>query len=368
MIYLDYSASTPIDPEVARVFVEVESNYFANANATHDFGLKAYNLIQEGLTSMAKRLKVSPREIIITSSAVESNNLAIKGLALKYPNKKHVITSEMEHSSIIGPISYLERIGYEIDFVQLDEAGHYDLDHLASLIREDTLVVSLIAVDSETGIRHRVEACGEVCHQKGVIFHTDMTQTLGKTPFDLTHIDLATFSSHKIYGPKGVGCLIKKEHIELIPLLHGGRSLSIYRASTPQTGLIMAFAKAMELAFDHYNERHQKVEALNRYLKEQLRAFPEIIYNSTDDSLPHVVNFSLINTTPSEILDIFSKHDIYFTSKSACTLPDMPSRSVYALSHSRARALASYRISMSHLTTFEELDRFIEVLKEVLYP
>lgn len=366
MIYLDYSASTPIDPEVAKVYVEVESTYFANANATHGFGLKAYALIQEGIASLAARLHISPKEIIFTSSAVESNNLAVKGLALKYPNKKHIITSEMEHSSIIGPISYLERLGYDIDFVKLDDHGHYDLDHLAALIREDTLLVSLIAVDSETGIRHRVEACGELCHQKGVIFHSDMTQTLGRTQFDLTHIDLATFSGHKIYGPKGIGCLIKKQSIEIIPLLHGGRSLSIYRSSTPQTGLIMAFIKAAELAFDHYEARHQRVEDLNLYLKDKLRVIPEVVFNSTEDSLPHVINFSLLNTKPSEVLGFFSQHDIYFTSKSACTLPDLPSRSVYALSHSEARSLASYRISLSHLTTFEELDTFLKVLEEVL--
>jgi cysteine desulfurase len=366
MIYLDYAASTPIDPEVLKTYGEIESSVFANANATHALGVLAQNTIADALNRIAHHLNVQASEIIMTSGAVESNNLALKGLAKKYPHKKHIISSELEHSSLIGPLSALEREGFTLDFVRLNAHGQYDEAHLAELIRSDTLVVTLIAVDSETGIRHNVEACARVAHEKGTLFHSDMTQTLGRCRFDLSNIDLATFSGHKIYGPKGIGCLIKKEGVELIPLFNGNRGLSVYRPASPQNGLIAAFAKAVDLAFTHFETRHAHVQALNTYVRQALAQRPSVLINSTAESLPHVLNFSVVGTQPAEVLAYFSTRGIYFTSKSACTLPDVPSRSIYALTLDKARAQSSYRISLSHLTTQAELDQFLNVLDEVL--
>ena len=220
MIYFDYSATTPIHPEVLEAFTHYERDFFANANSSHALGKQAHNVISEQLSTMANILNVKASEIIITSSAVESNNTVLKGVALKYPSKKHIITSSLEHASIIGAVSYLEALGYEIDFVDLDENGRFNLSHLESLLRDDTLIVSLIAVDSETGIRQPIEEIGNLCHKHNVLFHSDITQAVGKSTFDLSNVDYASFSAHKIYGPKGVAGLIKKENVGLIPLLH----------------------------------------------------------------------------------------------------------------------------------------------------
>ena len=303
---------------------------------------------------------------IFTSSATESNNLAIKGLALKYPSLRHIITSPYEHASNIAAISFLQASGYEIDFVQVDQNGLYDLDSLEKLIRKDTLVVSLIAVDSETGIRQDVEKCGALCHQKGVFFHSDLTQALGKCNFDLTNIDLASFSAHKIYGPKGIGLLVKKEALGLIPLLHGGHSLSPYRSSTPQNALVVAFAKAYEIASDELDERIVKVSSLNSYLKQELSNLPRVVINSTKKSLPHILNISILNTKPDITLNYFSSKGLYLSSKSACSGQEDLSDSVLALTKDMARATSSYRISLSHLSTIEDCDAFVLGVKEYL--
>jgi len=364
MIYLDYSATTPMDPRVMDVWLDMETNYFANANSTHYLGLASKHKLDQATISMASLLHVLPSELIFTSSATESNNLAIKGLAQKYPHLRHIITSPYEHASNIAAISYLQASGYEIDFVPVDSHGLYDLKELEKLIRKDTLVVSLIAVDSETGIRQDVEACGALCHQKGIFFHSDLTQALGKCSFDLTNIDLASFSAHKIYGPKGIGLLVKKETLGLIPLLHGGHSLSPYRSSTPQNALVVAFSKAYELASDELDERIVKVSSLNSYLRQELANIPRVVINSTSKSLPHILNISILDTKPEKGLEYFSSKGICLSSKSACSGQEDLSDSVLALTKDVARAKSSYRISLSHLSTKEECDGFISAVKD----
>ena len=245
MIYLDYSATTPMDDEVLMHYVHVEKHAFANANSKHSLGIRASDEIRRATEKIAKLLNIDPQEIIYTSCASEANNTAIKGCALKYPNKKHIITSALEHSSVVAPINYLQQNDYIVDFVDLDEHGRFDLKHLESLINEDTLMISLVAVDSETGIRQPVEEVGKLARSKNVLFHCDMTQALGKCPIDLSDIDLISCSAHKIYGPKGIGMLIKRKDVSLVPLIHGGRSTTAFRSGTPQNALICAFALAV---------------------------------------------------------------------------------------------------------------------------
>ena len=367
MIYFDYSATTPIHPEVLETYAYYEREFFANANSSHALGIKAQAVIDEQIQKIAKILHVKPQEVIITSSAVESNNTVLKGVALKYPNKIHIITSSIEHASVIGALSFLESLGYELDFVDLDENGRFDLNHLEHLLREDTLIVSLIAVDSETGIRQPIEEVGKLCHKHHVLFHSDITQAVGKSNFDLSDVDYASFSGHKIYGPKGIGGLIKKENAGLIPLLHGGHSITTYRASTPQTALVCALAKAIEISSNTYQERFEYVSKLKEYLIEKVEKMNRIVINSNHYSIPFIVNMSILDTRPEEILEVFSQNDIYLSSKSACSGQEEFSNSVYAITKDEQRAKSSYRISLSHLSTYEEIDALVRVIERIVY-
>lgn len=366
MIYLDYSATTPIDPRVVEKWVSVEQTYFANANSDHVLGRESKRVNDESIRIIADFFKVLPKEVIITSSAVESNNTALKGLALKFPAKKHIITSALEHASLIGALSFLESTHYDIETLGLDEEGRYDLSQLDRLIRQDTLVVSLIGVDSETGIRQPIEEAAKIAHAHSVYFHSDITQLVGKTRFDLSDIDLATASAHKVYGPKGVGILIKKAKVPLIPLLHGGHSFTPYRASTPQNGLAAAMAESFRLADIEFEDRVNKVNALNAYLRKQLEDVKEIHFNSNAHSIPHLFNLSIQGSRPEQGLAYFSDHGLCFSSKSACSGQEERSNSVYAITKDTALASSSYRISLSHLTTIEELDALVSVMKAYL--
>lgn len=364
MVYLDYSATTPLDPRVAEAWFNSEKNFFANANSSHALGVLAKQENDRHLETLARIFHVLPNELILTSSAVEANNFAIKGLAMKYPDKRHVITSVYEHASLIAALASFGN-SLEVETVNLKSDGTYDLAHLESLIRPDTLVVSLVAVDSETGLKQPVEAVGLLCHQLGVYFHCDATQAYGKTKISFDSMDLVSLSAHKIYGPKGVGMLIKKKSVGLVPLMHGGHSFTPFRASTPANSLLAAFTKAVELADEEFEDRYRKVSDLRAYLKAQLSEIPNILINSSELSIPQIFNVSILNTKPEEGVKYFSEHGIYLSSKSACSGEEDLSKSVLALTGDHARAISSYRISLSHLSTIEDMDHFVTWAKEL---
>ena len=211
MIYLDYSATTPVNENVLDTYVKVTKDYIGNPNSLHELGVKAKKLIDASTNQIASILGVKASEIIYTSGASESNNMAIKGICLKYKNRgMHIISTELEHSSVIAPLSYLQNLGYEVDFVKLDENGVVDLEDLKSKLRDDTILVSIASVNSEVGVRQPIEEIGKIIkNYPKCYFHSDITQSIGKEKVDLTDVDLASLSGQKFYGFKGVGCLIK---------------------------------------------------------------------------------------------------------------------------------------------------------------
>lgn len=364
MIYLDYSATTPIDPRVAKRWLDVETQTFANANSAHALGQRSKAVNEDSVRQIADFFKVPVESVIPTSSAVEANNFALKGLALRYPKKRHLIVSALEHASLIGAASYLAAQDYDIDTMPLTPEGLYDVDALNTLIRPDTLLVSLTAVDSETGSRQPIEACAVRCRSKGVFFHTDMTQLVGKGSFDLTNVDLVTASAHKVYGPKGIGVLIKQPQVSIVPLLHGGHSVTPWRASTPPNGLLAAFAEALRLAQNEADQRLAIVQARHDQLVAGLAAVSAVTINRARNALPHFVNFSIVGTHPEEGLRYFSDRGICFSSKSACSGQEEKSVSVYAITGSEALATSSYRLGISHLTTEAEINTFLSVLRD----
>ena len=222
------------------------------------------------IEAFANLLNVKVNEIIYTSGASESNNLAIKGICLKYQNRgKHIISTELEHSSVIAPLAYLENLGFDVDFVKLDENGVVDLDDLKRLMRDDTILVSIASVNSEVGVRQPIEEISKIVKSyPKCYFHSDVTQSIGKEKIDLSVVDLASFSGQKFYGMKGIGGLIKRESINIEPIVHGGKSTTIYRSGTPATPLIASLAKALRLAYDDFDNKLNHVIELNNYLKE----------------------------------------------------------------------------------------------------
>lgn len=362
MVYLDYCATTPVNEEVLNTFVKATRDYIGNPNSLHHLGTASNELLEQATKQIATILGVTEKEIIYTSGSSESNNLAIKGIALKYQNRgKHIITTMLEHSSIIGPLNYLQAQGFEVDFVNILDNGLVDINHLKSLLRDDTILVSICAVDSEIGLRQPVEEIALLLKDyPKLFFHVDMTQCMGKDYIDLTNIDLASFSAHKIYGIKGIGGLIKKEKIMLEPLIHGGKSTTVFRSGTPTLGLIVSLSKALRLAFENLDEKVEHIKKINEQLRLFLSKYPKVVINSTDYSLPHVLNFSILGVKPETMLHALEEDEIYVSTKSACSAADAISKAAYALTKDKNIAMSTIRISISHLTTDEEIKAFMK--------
>lgn len=364
MVYLDYSATTPVNEEVLDSFCKATKTFIGNANSLHTLGVESKKMIDKATKQIASLLQVKENELIYTSGASEANNLAIKGICLRYQNRgKHIITTQLEHSSILEPLEYLKTLGFTVDYVKLQEDGRVDLEHLKSLMREDTILVTIASVSSELGIEQPIKEISEIVREyPKCFFHSDMTQSIGKIEIPLSYVDLASFSAHKFYGIKGIGCLVKKEKIELLPLIHGGESTSIYRSGTPALPLIVSLAKALRLSLTNLNRKIEYVTELQQYLISELQKNPEITINSTDYSIPYIVNFSVTKVKPETLLHALEEYEIYISTKSACSSHSKESKAVFALTHDKERSGHSLRVSISVLTTKEEIDYFIEKL------
>ena len=363
MVYLDYSATTPVDSEVIRTFSKACEDYWANPNSLHKEGIKANGLINAATEQIASILGVKPSEVIYTSGASESNNAAIKGICLKYQNRgKHIITTDFEHSSIYGPVGYLQRLGFDVDFVKTLDNGKVDLEHLKSLIRDDTILVSITAVNSEIGIIEPIEEIGLLLKDyPKVFYHVDMTQSIGKMKLDLSNVDLASFSAHKFFGVKGIGVLIKKENINIEPIIHGGKSTTIYRSGTPATPLIASISKALRLVSTDIDKHYEYVKDLNSYVREELGKYELVKVNSPDDALPYILNISVLGVKPEVLLHSLEEEDVYISTQTACSSKTDESKAVLALTKDSERSKSSVRISLSYKTTKEEIEEFLKV-------
>lgn len=363
MIYLDYSATTPVDKRVLESFNKACLEYPGNANSIHSLGIKSNELINAATKQISDILNVKPSEIIYTSGASESNNLAIKGICDKYKNRgKHIITTKYEHSSIYGPISYLQKQGFEVDFVDNDEFGRTDIESLKKLIRDDTILVSITSVNSEIGIMNPILEISEILKEyPKTFFHVDMTQSIGKLDIDMTNIDLISMSAHKIFGLKGIGLLIKKEGIMLEPIIHGGKSTTIFRSGTPALPLIVSLSKALRLIYEDIDFNYDKVSKLNNKLRLELTKMDNVYINSNDYCSPYVLNISVPGVKPETLVHELEQYEIYVSTQTACSSSTTLSKAVLELTKDEKRASSSIRVSISYITTEEEIDKFIEV-------
>lgn len=367
MVYLDYAANTPVDKEVLDTFYDVTLKYFANPNSVHKLGVEAKEMLDRSTHNIAQKLNVLDKEIIYTSGATESNNLAIKGVCERYKNRgKHIIISCLEHNSIIASANSMQELGFEVDLVDVNKDGLIDIDELKSLIRDDTILVSICAVDSEIGIRQPIEEIGAMLKSyPNIIFHSDATGAIGRVKLDLENVDLITLTPHKFYGLNGMGLLIKKENISLKPQINGGRSTTVFRSGTPVLANVVSTDKALEIALDELDERLEYVTKLNKEIVDFLKNYPKVHINNTENSIPYIINFSIKGIKSMDVIKKLEEKDIYISAKISCCPVETPSKLIYALTKDKGLASTSLRLSICHLTKEEELKKFYEVFDEI---
>lgn len=342
MTYLDYSATTMINPEILK---EIEENLFKIPTKEE---LKNYK-------QKIQKILNTDLEVNITSGSTESNNWALKGICTETNAQKNkIITTEMEHSSINETIEYLKTKGYEVIYAPLKD-GIIDIENLEKLLTKEVAIITVASVNSETGTKQPVEKLAKLSKKYKIPFHCDMTQSIGKVNISLEDIDLISISAHKIYGPKGIGLLLKNKNLPLKNIIYGERKYNL--------GLIKGLTKAIEISQKNLNQNYKKVEDLQNYLKDNLKSLPNIIINQSKSSIPHILNISVLNYKPETFLHYLEQDKIYISTKSACSTTNSYSKSVYALTNDKHLAETSVRISISHLTTKEELDKVINLIK-----
>ena len=361
MIYLDYAANTPADPAVLDAFCQTERQFIGNANAAHPAGQAARAEMARVTDSIASLLDVSPQEIIYTSGASESNNLAIKGVV---QSGRHIITTPLEHASVAGALSALGRQGYTVDVVDVLRDGTVDIQHLRTLLRQDTALVCVCAVDSELGAVQPIPKIVEILQgYPHCRLHVDATQAVGRTAPIWRGADTVSLAPHKFYGLNGCGLLLKKKNLALEPLIHGGGSTTPYRSGTPALGLAVSAETALRLALENQPQRTACVKALNQQLRAGFGGYPAVCINSPDDAVPNILNLSVRGVKGTVFQRALASHGVCVSVKSACSTDGAPSQAVYAVSRDRRNALSSWRISLSHLTTEAEIAAFLEIFQ-----
>ena len=361
MIYLDYAAHTPADKRVLQAFCEAEC--VGNPISHHKAGEKAKDVMDTAISRIAGLLHIGGNELIFTSGASEANNTAIKGYARAGRHiGKHIISSPLEHSSVSAPLSALQEQGYEIDLLDIGRDGKIDTGQLEDLLRKDTVLVTLSAVDSELGVVQPIKEVSEILRNYPQCrFHVDATQAIGKINFAFEGMDSVSFSPHKFFGICGTGILWKKESVIMEPLIHGGISTTIYRGGTPAVSLAASTAEALGIAIPAIDANFSYVKKLNQALRDELSGYPGVRINSPDGAVPHILNISVAGVSGQDFQKKLDEYGVCVSVKSACSVPGTPSRAVMAVSRDRATALSSFRISLSHMTTENEIAGFLEI-------
>lgn len=360
MVYLDYSATTPVLPEVLDSYNKVTEEFFGNPNSLHSLGVKSHELLDSATNQIAELLGISEREFIYTSGATMANNMALIGVANAYRRYgNRIVVSKLEHPSIYGICKYLEKQGFIIDYVDVTEEGVIDFDDLKRKITKDTILVSICAVNSETGARQPLKTIRQVMRKnnENCIFHSDMTQAIGKVNVSVTDVDLATISGHKIYGPKGIGMLYKNKNLVLAPILFGSNELDL-NPGTPPLPLIVSFAKALRLALKDISKKEEIVRGYNEKIIAHLREYPSIMINTSKYCIPHILNISLMDIKPETFIHALETDEVYVSSNTACS-NGKKSEAVYAMYKDDRRSETTIRISLSYQTMPSEITEFL---------
>ncbi|MGE5467329.1 MAG: IscS subfamily cysteine desulfurase [Ignavibacteria bacterium] len=372
-IYLDYSATTPVDPRVAEKMIPYLVEKFGNpASRSHPFGWEAEKAVEEAREQVAALVNCDAKDIVWTSGATESNNLAIKGAANFYAatKGKHIITVATEHKAVLDTVKELERHGFEATYLTPQETGLVSLDDFKAAIRKDTVLASVMAVNNEIGVIQPIEQMGEICREAGVIFHVDAAQATGKMPIDLSKlkVDLMSFSAHKTYGPKGIGALYvrRKPRIRLEAQMHGGGHERGMRSGTLATHQIVGMGEAFRIAREEMATENERIRLLRDRLLRGVQDIEETFVNGDlDQRVPHNLNVSFAYVEGESLM--MAIKDIAVSSGSACTSASLePSYVLRALGRSDELAHSSIRFTLGRFTTTEEIDFTVKLLHEKL--
>ena len=361
-VYLDYSATTPVDPRVVEKMVPWLYEHFGNpASNSHAYGWDAEEAVEAARAQVAQLVNADPREIIWTSGATESNNLALKGAAHFHAGRgKHLITLKTEHKAVLDTCKELEREGFQVSYLDVQENGLLDLDVFQKALRDDTTVVSVMLVNNEIGVVQDIAAIGDICRSRGIVFHVDAAQATGKVAIDLQtlNVDLMSFSAHKTYGPKGVGALFtrRKPRVRLEAQIHGGGHERGLRSGTLPTHQIVGMGAAFELARLEMEAENQRIRSLQERLWEGLSGMSDIYLNGDmQHRVPHNLNISFDYIEGEALL--MGLKNLAVSSGSACTSASLePSHVLRALGRSDALAHSSLRLSIGRFTTIEDID------------
>ncbi|MBU0596017.1 cysteine desulfurase [Candidatus Bipolaricaulota bacterium] len=367
-IYLDNSATTPTAKEVLDAMAPYYAAEYGNASSLHSFGRAARTAIERARATVADFLRVSPREIVFTSGATEADNLAILGTAFASSDRKHIITSTLEHHAVLHSVGWLESRGYEITRVPVDSTGRVDPAQVRDAIRPDTLLVSIMAGNNEIGTLQPIDELGAACRERGTMFHTDAVQAYGKVELPMGTIDMLSVSAHKLHGPKGVGFLFVRKGVKLAPLLHGGGHEGGRRSGTENVPGIVGLGAASDLAFSERPETTARMTAFRSRLIEEISKIPGTRLNGHSTlSLPHIVNFSFAAIEGESLIMKLDEHGIAASTGSACSSPDLEASHVLlAIGVPLSMAHGSLRVSTGRQTTEQEIEAFLRVLPEVV--
>ena len=369
MIYLDNAATTKLNKEVLSSYIQLLENYFLNADSPYQDAIDINNLQEKARNLLAEMMQVQSEELIFTSGGCEANTTAIKGVAYKYLNRKqkHIITSLIEHSSIYETMKLLESQGYEITYLKPDKFGFISNDDIINSIKDETILISVMKINGELGSINNIESIYNEIKEINpqIIVHSDCVQALGKYDIDLSKLDLASFSAHKINGLKGSGLLYKKNNVNIIPLIHGGQQESGVRGGTSNYATNIVFSKTLRLFLN--KKQNSNINELYDYAIKLFLSDDRIHINSNiENGSKFIINLSAPNYKVETILNYLNNQDIYFSTKSACSTSQKSSRIMEALDIDKSMKNSSFRISFSLDSTKEEVDIFFKALVQSL--
>jgi len=373
-IYLDCHATTPLDPRVLEAILPFFTEHFGNpASVGHLYGWEAEAAVQRSREVIAAGIHATPEEIVFTSGATEANNLAIKGVAEAYFNQgRHIVTVQTEHSAVLDPCRYLESLGFEVTYLPVQPDGLVDVAELARSLRDDTILVSVMAANNEIGVLQPLAEIGACCRDRGVLFHTDAAQAIGKIDLDVQaqQIDLLSMTAHKVYGPKGIGALYvrrRNPRVTLAPQLHGGGHERGRRSGTLYPPQIVGFAKALELAWEHQTSEQAALQTLRDRLWQSLQDLPGVQLNGhPTQRLANNLNLSVAGVDGQALL-LGLKNVVAVSSGAACSSTSTaPSHVLKAIGHSDDLAYASLRFGLGRFNTIEEIDHVAQACRETI--
>lgn len=368
-VYFDSASTSRIHPEVLKTYESLLEKYYVNSESLYDEGSEIFRMMEKARRAIAGLLGVHESDIIFTSGSSESNSSAIKGVCFASPQKKHIVTSCVEHSSILNCCAQMERLfGYRVTYLPVDHNGCVSVDDVKNAVCEDTAIVSLMWVNNETGSINPIPEIAEyVKKHTHAYMHSDLTQAIGKTDVDLSNLDLASISAHKLEGLKGSGILVRRAHVPFEPLINGGEQEYGLRGGTSNAPVNMVFAKTLRLAMENGRKYHSHIQALHDELIKGLRSIEGVEINSPENGVISTINFSY-EKIPSEVMQNgLNRAGFMVSARSTCaSRSDDPSYVLLAMGYSRKRASSCIRVSLNYNNTMDEVHAFIAALKEMI--